>query len=505
MSKQIKIFIGIGLTIMVLVGLYLFANHYAKSKIEGLLEENFSKVSYEDISVNVLSGSATISGLHLESIKATIKASRFQLKDLSYYKYFFNEKLVIDELNFQDLVIVHQKKDSVAGENSASQKGSFQKNVLIQNLNISGGSYKLIEQDSSSKLFISLQEVGIKKLTRKSKAQQSKVPFEYEEADIKTDSVYYDMNPEHYITIKDLRYLNRDLIMNNLHIVPRYDRNEFDQKISVEKDRIELWVNKSKAKNFEWNFINDTIQLSTPYFSIENADLKIYRNKLLPDDNRPRPLYSKMLREMGAKVQIDSVNVKGSSITYEEKTSRVRPAGKLVLKDLTADIKNITNVELDRKDFPETTIMANASLAGKAPLTLNWSFTVPGKEDKFHVSGNFGTLNAETINSFLVPVLNVKAEGHINSLYFNFYGNSYSLSGDLKMSYDNFKIKVLEKDENDKNWLKSTIANFLIKNDVVNDEVEQVQVEVERDVTKSFWNFLWSAIRTGIKETATKF
>jgi len=101
------------------------------------------------------------------------------------------------------------------------------------------------------------------------------------------------------------------------------------------------------------------------------------------------------------------------------------------------------------------------------------------------------------MNSFLRPTLNIVVEGEIESLFFNFQGNKYKASGDMRLKYNNFKVEVLKKDGTGKNKLLSSLANLFVKKEANSKKLEKKGVEAVRDRTKSFWNYLWLFIRNG--------
>ena len=101
------------------------------------------------------------------------------------------------------------------------------------------------------------------------------------------------------------------------------------------------------------------------------------------------------------------------------------------------------------------------------------------------------------MNSFLRPTMNVEVEGIIKDLQYDFRGNGYNASGNMKLEYEDFKLIVLQSDGTEKNNFLSGIANIFINNDGSSETLDHKELLVERDRTKSFWNYLWLCIREG--------
>jgi hypothetical protein len=323
------------------------------------------------------------------------------------------------------------------------------------------------------------------------------LPFVYNGVEIESDSIFYELDEAQNITLKNLKLKDRNLAVKDFRIIPKYEKAEFDRRISVEKDRFELDLNSFKINGLDWEVKNDSLYLLAPVTHISGADFKVYRNKLLPDDISIKPLYSQVIRELGAKIKFDSIYIESSQMEYEEKSADSRPPGKVGFYNVRAEMVNISNIGMKLNDFPKTKIHLETRFMNEANLMLNWEFDVRNIEDDFKVSGNLKSISAQAMNSFLTPAINLEVEGEIESTYFNFQGNKYKANGDMRLKYNNFRVEVLKKDGNGKNKFLTGIANLLVKKEANSKKLEIKGVEAVRDRTKSFWNFLWLFIRNG--------
>ena len=165
--------------------------------------------------------------------------------------------------------------------------------------------------------------------------------------------------------------------------------------------------------------------------------------------------------------------------------------------DLNAQISNITNIDLGRKNFPQTVLKADANFMKQAPLNVTMEFDISDKSDRFHITGNMGRLAAEQMNRFMKPAMNIEAKGEILDMYFNFYGNDNQGSGDMKLEYKDFKVEVLKKNGQEKNKVISALANLIVKNKAINKKANYKEISFTRDKTKSFWNYLWNLLKNG--------
>ncbi|MCM4158337.1 hypothetical protein FHG64_12200 [Antarcticibacterium flavum] len=500
--KKIKIIlISLGILVLLIILGVLFGNWYLKKEIRAELDKNeySENFSYEDLSVNLLTQNASLSRPVWESEKFLFEAEDIQLKNFNIWNYLSNDIIEVDELFLLNPGIVLY--DNIEEEEESNGK-EMQEDIRIGKLTIVKGRLEMKDNpEADNELYLSILSLKLAGIQINRSTTQSKIPFEHEELRLEADSLFYDLNSEHSLGIKNILLDDGQLRLEDLNIRPKYSKADHDRAIPYEKDRASVSINSVIFKQPEWEHKNDSLYISSPGVEISGADAQIYRNKLLPDDPRVKPMYSEMIRELGIKVKLDSVNIRESNIVYEERTREENPAGAINFGNVEATIKNIVNVNMDSDDFPLTSIEARANFMGQSRVTLNWEFDIRNLQDEFQINGSFAGIDAEEINPFMRPVMNVETEGHIESLFYNFYGNRHEASGDMKLSYRDFKISLLKDGEKEEKSFLSGLVNLILKNDVVNEDVSQEDINVERDKTKSVWNFFWLLIREGSIKT----
>lgn len=492
-----------GIVLMVvlsLIGVVFISNFFLKKELKESMGHQLkgASVDYGEISVSIFKNYVRVSQPKWKIGKYSIQTDEILIKDLSYYDYFFNRKIVIGGIDISKPEVIFNKNKPIEGTSKKNNNLHFEKEIVVKRFNIYGGYLKLKENDSvPNNFYFSIKELNFFDILVNSKTLKGTLPFEYNRGMIESDSIFYQVNAEHILILKNLELKDGDLTVKDIRIIPEYTKNEFDRRIILEKDRFEIKVNSVKINTLDWKFENDSLQLTSPVSVISGADIKIYRNKLLPDDTSIKPLYSQMIRELGMKIKFDSIFIDSTQLEYEEKVMESGPPGKVGFYNLRAEVSNITNIGMRSKDFPKTRIQAETRFMNEAQLNLNWEFDIRNLDDDFKVSGKLDRISAVSMNSFLKPAINVEVEGDIESLFFNFQGNQYIAKGDMRLKYNNFKVEVLKKDGTGKNKFLSGLANLLIKNQANSKNLEKKGVEAVRERTKSFWNYLWLFIRNG--------
>ncbi len=476
----------------------IFGNIWVKQKITTGIENELarSEVTYKNIQVDVLNGSAFVNSPNLNLGNATISSEGLKVIELDYREYFSSKKIVFDRIVFRKPVIIIRKADSLKNSKPKSTHKNFKEDIKIRHLVIKDGVLKIVNKDTlTNGLFVSLKKMDIYDLHVTKKSLQNKIPFEYREILINSDSLYYSLDKFHDLQIMSLTLKNGNVDISNLRVTPKFSKAEFDKRQIVENDRFELNIPKINMKNFAWDFNRDKLQLESATTNINGARLQVYRNKLLVDDNSKKPLYSRKLRELETKLKFDDISITNSEVVYEEKTVLERTPGKVKFTNLRMDIANVTNMNMESANFPLTTLDAKANFMGDSKLGFKMEFDVRNPKDDFKFSGNLLGISGEEMNSFLKPAMNMEVQGEISSMYFNFSGNDFNAMGESRLEYHDFKVEVLRKDGQRKNKLLSSLANMVLKNNVSNKKIEQKNISAIRDQTKSFWNFLWLCVR----------
>ena len=168
---------------------------------------------------------------------------------------------------------------------------------------------------------------------------------------------------------------------------------------------------------------------------------------------------------------------------------------------VNASIKNLSNTNQNDK---KTKISANSNFMAKVPMSLDISFDVTNKEDVFLASGQFENFNAQIVNDFFESNLNAKAEGEIEQIYFTFYGNKMDSKGDLKMKYKDFRFEILNQNKGVNEFL-SAIGNLFVNSGSKTDQdgFRHGKIDVKRNSNKSFFNYLWINVESGLISTLT--
>lgn len=449
-----------------------------QSKTDSLkiAENNSSKFGKKDIKIPTL----TLNKLHFKVVDDT-----FQL---------LGENLEVEKPSVWIL----------QGKNKETPKETNKNNEIplpfsIKSISVNDAQISVLTPDKKTYLKIDDFSFSLKDVSANPNTIQQNIPYQFSDMELESKNLHYHLNEYDLLSINTISLVKNQLEIEDLAIKTIHSKAKLSKVISRERDFMDVKMPLVTLNNLQFKVVDTTFQVLSNALKIENPVLNIYRDKLVADDTSIKPLYSKSIRNIPFPLTVDSLFINNATIVYEEKVKEKLPAGAINFLDLNASIGNLSNTySLGEK---KTTIQIAALFMDKTPLKINWNFDVKDPEDTFQIQGELGTLNATKMNSFTKASLNVELEGEVNKTYFNIHGNNESSSIDLNINYDDFKIEILNK-ENERSWFLSTIANIFVKknSDSEGGTFKEGKATAQRNKDKSFFNYLWINIQEGLKK-----
>jgi hypothetical protein len=271
------------------------------------------------------------------------------------------------------------------------------------------------------------------------------------------------------------------------------------------RDRYDVKLNSVVCRNVDFNDLLKgelnigTIETSNNYF-------KVFMDISYPpaNENKVGKYPNQLLFKVKTPVRIGKLILQNTLIEYKEKNPRSDSSGRVRFENSNLVVTNITNRPKGKNEICEWNFSSN--LLGKVKVRSHMNFYL-NEQDKgrFDISGSMDPANAEVFNIISRPMALMNFDrGIIKGAAFNLTGDNYHVKGTVNTSYEDLKISLLKKKQNDKvkkkNFL-SIVANLLVKGSNKKKAANQeVQVNLPRNTTKSFFYNLWKAIFTGIRD-----
>lgn len=498
--KKKSIIILVTSVILLVVAVFLLKN-YHENRIESQIQKIGGKaLTYQTLDISLLQRQVVLEEVEYQKEGKIVKIPKVVFEGIQFLDYISGNELTINHVRVKKpKIMIHKENDSVQEPSKDQKTSEFSKNITIKEFEAVNGQFQIKKQDST-KLFISFPEFRLSGVEIDSSTVNEKIPFVYKNYHFEGDSVVIKLGKFHNMVAKEVLLDTSRAVVSHLRIIPNEDKIDFQKQLEYEKDRISLTLDSIAITSPDLEFINDSLHFSSPKTLISGVDFHIYRDKSLPDSPKKKLLYQALLRKSPVKLKLEQIEIRKSQLVYEEKVVANEPAAKIGFYGIGGEIKDLTNFNLNRENFPETKIDLSASFLNVAPLDMEWSFNVGTLAKKFSISGSFGTVPADAINRYLKLSMNKAARGKIKSLSFNFSGNEDVATGDVRVEYDRFKIIILGEDGEEKQGFLTTLANLFVDNDGYSGSYVVEDVTITRDKTKSFWNYIWSGIRKGLLE-----
>lgn len=502
----------ISIFLIIIVGSVFFLQYKFKSEVIEVINTKLPStiaLKYSKINTSILTGTVElnrISAKLLNSEKTVIsilKADNIKISGFSLWQFIFNKTIAVDDLIFENPNLHYYKspqKQTQSKDSTANQK--FDKTITIDKIMFINGTLKTYENNAEN-LVSSIDSINftLNELSTNSKKLKNKTPFNYKDYQLNAKRLFFNMSKFEVLKIENLNLENHRLSLTNLFITPKFTKEELTTKITKERDFIELHIPEVILSEFDVDFKNKKLYVTSDTSKIIKPNLIVYRDKRVADDNSIKKMYSKMLRDLKFHLAISTMEINQGYINYSERIEDTNEAGEIFFDKVNAHITNLSNTYTKGEKMK---ILINSHFMGKAPMGLDISFDVNNAQNNFLVSGQFKNLNTKIVNSFFESNLNAKSTGEIEQLYFTFKGTDFNSTGDFKMKYEDFRFEILNKKDNVNKFL-TTIGNLFVNDGSKTDEdgYRHGTIKVDRNQTKSFFNYLWLNVQDGLISTLT--
>ena len=512
MTKRLKITLITLLSLLVLaiVG-YFVADSIISSKLESFLKTKLPdtiSIDYESLDINIWRGRVIIvhpkiinKGSHTSKTNAEIELDTLLVDGFGYWNYLVNDNIHVESVQLRSPKVLYNYDKSIPkGEYKNSSLEELKQKVKVDRFNLQNGELDIrnVETDSIV-LHVEKLTANILDIILDNTSVRRPIPFHYGNYNLSFNEMETSMGDYEKVRLSSANINQDKAVFKGLKLFTKYSKSQYDSMISFERDHFNITIPSLVMEDQEFGYKQDSIfYFKSPKIVFETPEMKIYRNKLKADDLTPKSLYSKMLRELTFQLTLNEILLNNATIVYSEKINLEMPAGELSFSSLNADIKNISNTYAE---FEKTTLDIDAIFMKQTPINVKWNFDVNDVNDAFVFKADIGKLPAPDLNPFSQPNLKVLLDGELLRTFATISGDANTSNVTMKANYEDFKVNILDKEGEKKNKVLSALANLLIKksSDKSDDGFrESFKDQIERDKTKSIFNFIWMNLKAGL-------
>ncbi|MGI8892484.1 MAG: hypothetical protein ACR2GN_03390 [Bacteroidia bacterium] len=379
--------------------------------------------------------------------------------------------------------------------------------VEIDKIEISGGSIEMITtgKDSTTTMHIYNLNTGFHEiLIDSTHGASGEKLFSAEKMDFSTDSIFttldngiYHLTAHNLVSSSDKNFFS----ITNIVLEPQVAKFDFAHQYGYENDRIDLLIDDILIENASLVDMIQSETIKAGKITINKFNMHVFRDKRLKLADVYKKLPQEMLRDLSVPVQIDTLEMVGARISYEEFPDTGDEAGNIFFSNIDATVYNINNKQ---EDNAEIKINAIGYIYGTSRLDANFNIPVYSENNLFYFSGSLEQTNATIFNEMSIPIGGVRIESAIiQKMEFKAQANTTHSQGTMKLYYDNLEVKIRDQETGKRKGLQSFLANLLVvkNSNPKNGEFREGEMKFERDTRKAITNYCWKTILSGMKSS----
>ncbi|WP_207491962.1 hypothetical protein [Aridibaculum aurantiacum] len=305
------------------------------------------------------------------------------------------------------------------------------------------------------------------------------------------------------LTDLHLNTSEKKFTIGQVKIIPQLSEAAFAKASKIQKDRFEL-----VSKNIICTGINigklAKIELFMKEVTSSHNTLTVSRDLHQPPDNSSKigKFPHQLLMKIKVPVKVDKVVCNDVHVFYRENSAIGDSIGVVSFTNGKLTIENVRNGE---GGSGIATARFTTSFLEQIPLSGTFTFYLDKwKNGDFRVQVATGKpFDGTVLNKISIPLsLNRIEKGRFNSISCDIMGNNNRATGTVTMTYENLKISLLKRkeDEINRKTVLSLLANLLVKNNNRRANMRVAKVDVDRDPTQGFFKYTWTAIFSGGRE-----
>ncbi|PWT72906.1 MAG: hypothetical protein C5B59_14715 [Bacteroidetes bacterium] len=547
-KKHIKLLLI--LTAIFVIGLFVWTRHkykLAEKKIPEVVAKKSNglyKIDYDDINIDEVGGNLHVKNIRLSvdsvvynELKAKGKAPPvilnlliplLQITGIKTPKALLNKeiegkKILIDSPSIE--IWLRQFMQDTTGyspdKDIYSQiLGQF-KNIKIDSLIVTRGSLSVRNQSGKlsfrgDNVSLILSDLLMDSLHR---SDESRILFSKNLDLLCNQIVLHSKDRKYQFLFDHLEFISQINRFNigSVRIIPQLSEQEFAESFKYQKDRYHFIFDNVSLRNIKREALWRK-QIEADSLIIGQSSFRIYRDISRPHDSISRvgKYPQQLMTDLPLPLHISIILFPHSFIEYKEKNGKSDSSGKVQFTNVSASIKNATNMHSEiavnnicRLDF-------RAKFLDESPVKARLDMYLRDKKGRFSIEGVLDSMHGVELNKLIEPMALARIDkGQIDHLNFHLNGTDSQANGKLLFLYHDLQIALLKKtDEKQlkKKGLPSLAANIMIKNsnppDVSgsgkhhsNDPARWANVHYDRDIHRSLFHLIWKSIFTGVKQT----
>lgn len=303
--------------------------------------------------------------------------------------------------------------------------------------------------------------------------------------------------------------VQQQLRVKGFRVEPQKPVYQFAHAVGHQVSRVDLRVEELNFQQIDLHYLVSEQAFLVGKIQVKKPEVSVFKDKRLKAPKSAfKPLLQQTLHRIPVAFRLDTLQLSEGTIRYREHVQEATEAGGIRFDDLYVSGYNITNIDsLWQKDLLmeadiETRFMGESLLQLALDVPLN-------SPSSYHrLQGEIREMPLSSVNNMLENTAFASIEsGHAYNLRFDMRLDEQDSEGELQFAYRDLKIRLLNKDESEKETFKrqihSLLANWLVVKtnnpDNHRKPLRVGEISFSRDAQKSIFNYWWKSLLSGIK------
>ncbi len=513
----IRIILILAILFVILKGLEWWLEHNFAARINANPERAYN-IEYEDFNLHTGLKGITLDKVRIRPLKKVEGAASIvgdvdyaTLNGLVWVDLLFGKTLNISEIAFEQPVFEITLRTDTVKKNSGTGIQDMFGDILsrgdLQNFRIENGSM-VLKESGSEKIKGQIKKVNVTAVNLETDTIQLShlIPFKLEDLHVEIEDIEFDLNDYTHLKLGQINYDLKEKVIKLQHLSMGYsiDWVAVSKKVGIQNDVIEVSVKEISMHELEpSSSFYSHLDISARKVLIDSLDITLSRNKNL---ERPadavKPMFNGMISSIPIPVEIDSIQLLNSRVTYRELGVNKDESGKLSLQNIDGVIKEFTNIpkKQDKIHQLQSELSANFNGFGNMEIGL----TIPYDKEAFQLEVDMKNLEMNKFNPMLIPLAGVEIEsGDLQRLHYTMNAESQFSQNNLIFDYKDLHVALIKEKENHKfkkRAIISLIAEATVKNNNYPDHKNYLTAsyDTERNIYRSPVNYIIQGMVQGI-------
>ncbi|SEA36006.1 hypothetical protein [Psychroflexus halocasei] len=472
MKKKTKYLFSILIILGVYVAAIIIAEYFIEKKVNTEYDLKYSQFNLS------LTTNLKVEDLHFVQDGIDLKAESIKV-NLGLWSTLFSDKTVINKVDLHNAKLNYTIPQEKKSKNSNSKSSKIDVNhIYLEKFN----AIIIKEKDTIAEIANANFELSD---PLSENFNTSNIDF------FSMDELHFRLDKIQDLSVYNFDFAKNGFDIDSLHIDSDYTKGNYINQLSKEKDLIMMKSYGLHFNDFSFDVASKKLsQIAFKNIAIDSSQTLIYRDKTIADDESVKETYGQKLQNLDFDLSIDELSVDNSQLTYSEKLNQ-KKTSEIVFKDLSVTLRNFHN--LKEKSDEQMKLIGSLSLSQSSKLDVGIAYNQFADLETFQLDLNGKSINTESLNQIMKPSMNFGLGGYFKKINAKMVANN-NARGTFDLTAKDLELTIYSDSGREKK-IMSFMANKLLNNNIS----EEIEIEeVERNPTKSMWNFIWNYIKSGL-------